>query len=172
MMQQLLLQKNKLLQLNVDGMISDKDFKEMTEQCSAEMADTEQQIAELKEQLQSSEAFREKIDGIRRVLAEAQRDAATGIIGKEFVDRYIDKIFVTPEAEDVLRLDIRIFTGETTEKLLERVRGRAGNMSQGTSKPPKNPEIAGGLEAQGRAGHTFKKMIEAQERQMSGNSRY
>lgn len=138
--------KRKLLQLSVDGMIADRDFKTMTEQCNAEIADIEAQIDELKAQLQSSEAFGEKIAAIRRVLAEAQRDAASGIIGKEFVDRYIDKIFVTPEAENAMRLDIRIFTGETSQKLLERLRGRAG--------------------------HTFKKMIEAQERQMSGNSRF
>ncbi len=137
--------KRKLLQLSVDGMITDRDFKAMTEQCNAEIADIEAQIDELKAQLQSSEAFGEKIAAIRRVLAEAQRDAASGIIGKEFVDKYIDKIFVTPEAENAMRLDIRIFTGETAAKTL----GKRGS-----------------------AGHTFKKMIEAQERQMSGNSRF
>ena len=137
--------KAKLLQLSADGMITDRDFKAMTEQCNAEIADIEAQIDALNEQLRSGEAFREKIAAIRRALAEAQRDAASGIIGKEFVDRYIDRIFVTPEAENEMRLDIRIFTGETTARTLGK---------------------------RGRAGHTFKKMIEAQERQMSGNSRF
>ena len=164
--------KGKLLQLSVDGMISDRDFKSMTEQCNAEIADTEAQIDELNEQLQSSEAFREKISAIRRVLAEAQRDAAQGIIGKEFVERYIDKIFVTPQAEGEMRLDIRIFTGESTEKLLQKVRSRGGNMTGGASKQEKNPDIAGDSDIQGSMGNTFKKMIEAQERQMSGGSRY
>ena len=164
--------KNKLLQLSADGMISDRDFKSMTEQCSAEIAETEAQIAELNEQLETSEAFREKIGAIRRVLAQAQQEAAEGVIGKEFVDRYIDRIFVTPEAENEMRLDIRIFTGETTEKLLKKVRSRGGNMIRQASKHDENPDGTGALEADGRAGHTFKKMIEAQERQMSGNSRY
>ncbi len=137
--------KRKLLQLSVDGMITDRDFKAMTEQCNAEIADIEAQIDALNAQLQSSAEFAEKIAAIRRVLSEAQRDAASGIIGKEFVDRYIDKIFVTPEAENAMRLDIRIFTGETAAKTLGKDRGSVG--------------------------HTFKKMIEAQERQMSGNAR-
>ena len=137
--------KRKLLQLSVDGMITDRDFKAMTGQCNAEIADIEAQIDELNAHLQSDEAFREKIAAIRRVLSEAQRDAASGVIGREFVDRYIDKIFVTPEAENAMRLDIRIFTGETTAWTLGKGRGCVG--------------------------HTFKKMIEAQERQMSGNAR-
>lgn len=164
--------KGKLLQLNVDGMISDRDFKSMTEQCNAEIADAESLIEELSEQLQSSEAFREKIGAIRRVLAEAQRDAARGIIGKEFVERYIDKIFVTPAGEGRMRLDIRIFTGESTEKLLQKVRSHGVNMAAGTSKQDENPAIAGDSDIQGSTGHMFKKMIEAQERQMSGGSRF
>ena len=164
--------KGKLLQLSVDGMISDRDFKAMTEQCNAEAAGAEAQIEDLNEQLQSSEAFREKIGAIRRVLAQAQKEAAAGVIGKEFVDRYIDRIFVTPEAGNAMRLDIRIFTGETTEKLLKKVRGRGGNMIRKSSKPDENPDGAADLEEESRTGHTFKKMIEAQERQMSGNSRF
>ena len=138
--------KRKLLQLSVDGMITDRDFKAMAEQCNAEIADIEAQIDELNEQLRSDEALRERSGVIRRVLAEAQRDAAGGIIDREFVDRYIDRILATPEAPNAMRLDIRIFTGETAAKTLGKKRDSAG--------------------------HMFKKMIEAQERQMSGGSRY
>ena len=162
--------KSKLLQLSVDGMISDRDFKSMTDQCNAEIAEAEAQIEELNGQLQSSEAFRKKIDGIRRVLAEAQRDAASGVIGKEFVEKYIDKIFVTPEAENAMRLEIRIFTGESTEKLLKKVRSRGGNMTPQASMQGTNPDSAGDSGNVGCTGNTFKKMIEAQERQMSGGN--
>ena len=164
--------KSKLLQLSVDGMISDRDFKSMTDQCNAEIAEAEAQIEELNGQLQSSEAFKKKIDGIRRVLAEAQRDAASGVIGKEFVEKYIDKIFVTPEAENAMRLEIRIFTGESTEKLLKKVRSRGGNMTPQASMLEANPDAAGDSGNVGCTGNTFKKMIEAQERQMSGGNRY
>ncbi len=71
------------------------------------------------------------------MLREAKQDAAKGIINKEFVDKYIDQIFVTPEEDGCLRLQIKLFTGESTEKYLQKIRSRAG--------------------------HTFKKMIEAYE---------
>ena len=58
----------------------------------------------------------------------------------EFVSKYIDKILVTPEDGGSLRLDIKIFTGETTQKYLANLRSRTG--------------------------HTFKKMIEAYEQGM------
>lgn len=35
--------------------------------------------------------------------------------------KYIDKIYVTPEGEDILRLEIKIFTGEITSKILEKI---------------------------------------------------
>ena len=163
--------KAKLLQLSVDGRLSDRDFEAMMKKCNEEVTETEAQIEELKEQLHSSEGFGKQISTIRRVLEEAQRDAANGIVGKDFIEKYIDRIFVTPETEGVMRLDIRIFTGETTQRTLEKLRRRMGNMSGVLSIQDQNAAKSGVPEAQGRMGNTFKKMIEAQERQMSGNAR-
>ena len=59
---------------------------------------------------------------------------------KEFVDKYIDKIYATMEGDHTLHLQIKIFTGETTDKYLSNLKSRTG--------------------------HTFKKMIEAYERSM------
>ena len=84
------------------------------------------------------------------MLREAERDAARGLISKEFVDRYIDRILATPEEDGSLRLEIRIFTGESTEKYLENLRAAA--------RP------AG--ESAGCTGHTFKKMIESYEKSL------
>lgn len=134
--------KAKLLQLSVDGMIIDADFKKMMADANREIAQAEQVLRELDSQQAENEEYKKKVDSIRKTLAAAQRDAASGIISKEFVERYIDKIFVTPEEDGALRLDVRIFTGETASKILE--------------------------EKEGRTGHMFKRMIEQQERQMSG----
>ena len=49
---------------------------------------------------------------------------------KEFVDKYIDKIFVTLEKDGTMRLQIKIFTGETTDKYLSKLRGRTGHTSK------------------------------------------
>lgn len=120
--------KAKLLQLSVDGMIADIDFKNMTAQSNKEIEEAERQIRELNSQLETSDEFRKKIDAIKKTLAAAQRDAAQGIISKEFVERYIDKILVTPEEDGSMTLDIRIFTGETTQKSLQEIRRRTGHM--------------------------------------------
>ena len=129
--------KSKLLEYNVTGQLSDADFLAMNKQCSDEIKDAESQILELEKQLFSREEFRRHMDAIRNALDAARRDAASGMITNEFVDKYIDKILVTPEEDGSARLDIKIFTGETTQKYLANLRSRTG--------------------------HTFKKMIEAYE---------
>ncbi len=129
--------KSKLLGYNAAGQLSDKDFLAMNKECDKEIEEAERQIYELEQQQLSKEEFRKHIDTIRRVLHDAKRDAAQGIINKDFIDKYIDKIFVTPEADGTMRLQIKIFTGETTDKYLSKLRGRTG--------------------------HTLKKMIESYE---------
>ena len=128
--------KSKLLGYNATGQLSDRDFLSMNKECDREIDEAERQIYDLEQQQLSKAEFRKHINTIRRVLREAKRDAAQGIINKEFVDRYIDKIFITPE-DGRLKLQIKIFTGETTDKYLANLRSRTG--------------------------HTFKKMIEAYE---------
>lgn len=118
--------KSKLLGFNVMGELSDRDFLAMNKACDQEISEAEKQIYELEQSQLSRGELKKHIDTIRRVLHEAKRDAAEGIINKEFVDKYIDKIYVTPE-EGRMLLQIKIFTGETTDKYLQNLRGRAGH---------------------------------------------
>ena len=129
--------KQKLLTFNALGELSDKDFLSMNRQCAQETEVAQKELIELTQQRDSAADYKKHIDTIRRVLREAERDAAEGVISKEFVDRYIDKIFVTPETNGTMRLQIKIFTGETTDKYLTNLKSRTG--------------------------HTFKKMIESYE---------
>ncbi|MEG2679325.1 MAG: recombinase family protein [Oscillospiraceae bacterium] len=118
--------KSKLLEYNATGQISDRDFIQMNKACSDEIDAANQEIYELEQQQNSKEEFRKHMETLRRVLKEAERDAARGIIGKEFVEKYIDKIFVTPE-NGQLRLQVKVFTGETTEKYLANLKRRTGH---------------------------------------------
>ena len=129
--------KSKLLEYNVTGQLSDADFLTMNKACTEEIKDAETQIHELEQQMFSREEFRKHMDTIRATLEAACRDATQGMVTVEWVNKYIDKILVTPEEDGSLRLDIKIFTGETTQKYLANLRSRTG--------------------------HTFKKMIEAYE---------
>ena len=132
--------RQKLLTFNALGELSDRDFLSMNKDCDREISEAERQIYGLEQQQMSREDFRKQIETIRRVLREAERDAAQGLISKEFVDRYIDKIFATPEEDGSLQLQIKVFTGETTDKYLANLRCRTG--------------------------HTFKKMIESYEKSL------
>ena len=122
--------KSKLLEYNVTGQISDTDFIAMNKQCAEEIAELETQISELEQQLYSKDEFRKRIDELRSTLRSMELAAATGAITKEFVDQYIDKIFVTPVNSTTLQLDIKIFTGESTRAYFEKLKSRTGHMSK------------------------------------------
>ena len=129
--------KSKLLGYNAAGQLSDRDFLSMNKECDQEIDEAGRQLYELEQRQRSGAAFKKHAEAIRRVLREVKRDAA--VINKEFVDRYIDRILVTPE-DGRLKLQIRIFTGEATDKYLTNLRRRTG--------------------------HTFKKMIESYEKSL------
>lgn len=65
----------------------------------------------------------------------------------EFVSQYIDKILVTPQDDETLKLEIKIFTGETMERYLNNLRQKAC------------VAFAEDETLMGRTGHTSKKMI-------------
>ena len=132
--------KQKLLTFNALGELSDKDFLAMNKQCSEEIEQARVKLIDLTQQRDSAAEFKKHIDTFRRVLQEAERDAANGLINKEFVDKYIDKIFATIEPDGSMHLQIKIFTGETTYKYLKNLKSRTG--------------------------HTFKKMIESYEKSL------
>ncbi len=122
--------KSKLLEYNVTGRISDADFIKMSDQCNVEVKKATEELKELEEQLFSGKEFQKHMDKIRTTLREAEKCAKTGVITRSFVDQYIDKIFVTIEEDGRIRLDVKIFTGESTEKYLQRLKVRTGHMSK------------------------------------------
>ncbi|MFR5967570.1 MAG: recombinase family protein [Oscillospiraceae bacterium] len=132
--------KSKLLELTALGQITNEDFAAMTAACNEEIKAAEQELAELRSRRDDSEDFRRHMEKIRSTLRAAERQANAGAITKEFVDTFVDKIIATPIDDHTMRLDVKIFTGETTSRYLEKLSGRAG--------------------------HTFKKMIEAYENGM------
>ena len=132
--------KQKLLAFNAQGALSDRDFLAMNKECTAEMEAAQKELDDLTEQRDNTASFKKQIDTVRRIIQEAQRDAAEGVINKEFVEKYIDKIFATPEDSNTLHLQIKLYTGEVVDKYLSGLRVRTG--------------------------HTFKKMIEAYEQNL------
>lgn len=158
--------KNKLLELVTDGNITGEDFKKMMAQCNADEETARTEIDNLEAQKESSEEFRSHMNKIHATLKAAERDVANGVISKDFVDTFIDKIFVTPEADGTMRLDIKIFTGDSTAKYLSKLRRRATPVSPETTEIPSLSDSASSSEECVSTGHISKKMIEAYENGM------
>ncbi len=158
--------KSKLLELVTLGKIDDDEFVRLSSQLKQEAKAAEKLLSEYESQQKSNEEFRKHIEAIRHKLLEAQRDAALGIVSKDFVDQYIDKIFVTPEADGSIRLDIRIYTGETTSKYLKKLIVNVGQMNAENGQNKDTMDIASVYGIDFRAGQMSKKMIEAYENGM------
>ena len=129
--------KKKLLTYNAMGQLDDADFLSMNRDCIREIESAKQQLMELIHQRDSTADMKKHMDTIRKVLREAAEDAENGLVNKSFVDEFIDKIYATMEDDGSMHLQIKIFTGEVTDRYLQNLRSRTG--------------------------HTFKKMIEAYE---------
>ena len=110
--------------------ISDEEYIKGKKECTAEIEDAKAMIQELEQQQVSTEEFGKHIAAIRKALKGAQADASTGLVSKEFVDTYIDKILATPQPDGTIALDIKIFTGESTRKYLAKLRSRTGQRSK------------------------------------------
>ena len=158
--------KSKLLEYNVTGRISDADFIKLSDQCNAEIQKAETELKELEDQLCNQHEFHKHMEKIRTALREAQTCAKSGVITRAFVEQYIDKIFVTIEEDGRVRLDVRIFTGESTEKYLQRLKVRLGQTIGESDRQGESLRAATTFDDEVRSGHMFKKMIEAYEQSM------
>ena len=136
--------KSKLLEYNIAGQISDRDFIEMNRQITKESSEVYSAIEETENEINSQAGFKEKIEEIKTVLQKAEKDASKEMIDSAFVNKYIDKIYVTPVDDGVIDISVKLFTGDTFAKVFER----------------------SGHRLAGRTGHTFKKMIESYENSM------
>ena len=182
----------KLLQYNIAGQITDDEYLSQAKLCRKEIADAEEEIRELDSLAESTDEFKKHIEAIRTTLRKAQADAAQGLITKQFVDTYIDKIFVTPVDEETMKLDVRIFTGESSERFFKKLVFRsqlkpavsvpecenpaistvsgsavsAGQTIGELTADMENPELSTVSASENSTGQTFKKMIEAYENGM------
>ena len=126
----ILKKRSKLLEYNVSGKVSDHDFVTMNNECSEELALVETQINELEHQDEQQKEFKRQIEDVKNAMRTIEQAAATGAITKDFIEEYIDKIYITPENDHLMRLDVKIFTGESSKLYFEKLNGRAGHMSK------------------------------------------
>ena len=150
--------KSKLLEYNIAGQISDKDFVDMNKQISEESAEISSAIEEIENEINSKSEYKEKIEAIRKILLKAESEAGQNMIDSAFINRYIDKIYVTPVDDGVVEIAVKIFSGDTIEKHLSALRKR--------HKPAENEAFDEDTIDDSRTGQIFKKMIKSYEENM------
>ncbi len=129
--------KDKLLIYNIDGKITDQDFERMYNKCESEIQDATQILNELISSRDASESVTKELRDIKIQLEQAVKDIQNEAeVTPAFVNKYIDHIFVTPQEDGSMMLNIKLFTSEVLEKTLF------------------------------RTGHTSKKMIKSYEENM------
>ena len=123
-----------LLELYAAKAIGIERFKELSAACDRDISEAEQTLKDLDEELLTEAEYRKHMAEVQKTLEAASRDAESGIITKDFVNRYIDKIYVTSTGDDICELRIRIFTGKNTEKWLKKLSKRTQSRTGVTSK--------------------------------------
>lgn len=152
--------KAKLLDLYVDEAYTEAEFKKLNAINSKEIEKVEAEIEDLKKQLESDAGFKDSIEEIKSSLVSAAKVASEGLITKNFIDKYVDKIFVSVENDSHAKIEIKLVTGETTEKYLLKLKARQ------RAEIVDITAIQGSETCNCRTGHTSKKMIEAYENGM------
>lgn len=105
------LKKLKLLQYNLDGVITDDDFARMNSACEKERENFEKDLFEAKETKRASDNVASKIDDMKKFLASSSEI----VIDEKFVDTFIDKIYVAPEVNNSMSIKIGLYSGDNYE---------------------------------------------------------
>ena len=125
----------------------------------------EDEELEIEEEINSRSKYKQKIEEIKDILLKAENEASKNMIDYAFINKYIDKIYVTPIDDGKVDITVKIFSGDTVEKHLSALRKRHKSIKNAQ----KNDKITSDNESaneNSRPGHTFKKMIESYENSM------
>ncbi len=121
--------KKKLLAYNANGKMSDDEFIRMTEDCDKDIAEIQSKIEALSQSSKTEQDIKTELTNIKAILKSAEQHIDGEEIDKAFVDRYISKIIVHPEA-DVTRFEIHLRSGMQIEKMLNTITSRTGHNSK------------------------------------------
>lgn len=119
--------KSKLLTYNVDGKITDDQFIEMLNGCENKIKEKEKNIEELKSQIKGNDNLTKYIKRLKDIINSAAENISVEMIDKAFIDKFIDKIIVTPTDKNSVKLDVKILTGQVVESSLKRHTGQMVN---------------------------------------------
>ena len=150
--------KDKLLDYNIDGQISDSDYIARTKQCDLEIKAAVKKLEELNKQKNTEDELNAHISEIKAVIREAYAKSKDGIISKRFIENYVDRILIKPVSDGKIELEIRLLTGSSTKAYFDRISRKFTVCSYFGSGAQQNQDS--------RTGVMSKKMIESYEKNM------
>ena len=154
--------KSKLLEYNIAGQISDQDFLSLNKEISAESAEIFSAIEEMENEIESRNTYKERLREMTAMLQKAEQEASQKMIDAAFIHQYIDKIYVTPIADGVAEIAVKIFSGDTVSRQLSTLRKRHTAVKTAENQASVNPANDNTAQAV-PTGHISKKMIEQYE---------
>lgn len=139
--------KDKLLEYNLDGRISDREFLRRNDSLNGELENMEKASEELETRKEGDRVKLEEIHRLKKNLKGLEAITAEDFT-QSIINLFIDKIYVEPIDDRQMKLKIVLNTGDTRNRVYEK-------------------QTCGGGKDGVRSGHTMKKMIEAQEKMMA-----
>ena len=100
------LSKNKILELNILGYLSNKEFSEKNEDYNAKISKIDEDIAKLSEFKSSVYDFLDKDNEIEKIL---KQKISTSLIRNRLIELILNKIVVSKGSEDKNRIELKIF---------------------------------------------------------------
>ncbi len=140
--------------------ISESVSKQMIKRISDNIERVDTEISDIEKQMKSKDELNKSISEIKKVLYNATKAVTAKSIGKDFVDKYIDKIYVSSQGANCAKLEVKLKTGDITEKFLYKVNKRGKSIILDTEP------LEGDNAPKCRTGHTSKKMIQSYEQNM------
>jgi len=139
--------KDKLLEYNLDGKISDKEFLRRNDSLNHSLEQLEKAAEELEAQKEDDRVKLEEIYRLKKNLKGLDAITAEDFT-QSIINLFIDRIYAEPVDERQMKLKIVLNTGDTRNRVYEK-------------------QACGGEKDGVRSGNTMKKMIEAQEKMMA-----
>ena len=122
------IKKDKILEYNLDGKITDDEFIKRNNKFNDEMLEIQEQLNELSKAKNEINSIADKINSMKKIIKNIQADTKNFEISKEVIDILVDKIIVYNEDKNVAKLEIRLNTGAVTESKITNTRLRSGNI--------------------------------------------
>ena len=122
--------QDELLDMKLSGLLTTDEFKRMMDKTRAQKAELEDALEDLSNWEEISEHLEGQMERLKKTLAFGVGKLEDGLITRDFVDNFIQRIDVTPLDDGHIKLDIQLLTDKVIHREFEKIKGRTGQTSK------------------------------------------